>query len=174
MESNVSMVILVIVIVLIIIILPVYNVFTRQDDMSYNLALKATTNFADKVRTTGELTYQDYQDFLAELDVTNNTYEVEIEGYQYYIVNQNDGTYKQEYIIDYTEDIVAILENEKNGKKHCDGVYTLDKGERFYVRIKNTNITKADTFLSNIKILEDKSKIDIDYGGVILVNTTKK
>ncbi len=166
MESNVSLVILTIIFVLLIVLLPIYNVFSRQDDMSYNLALRAATNFVDEVRATGKLTYDMYQELIQNLDATNNTYDIKLEAYKIYLVLQDDGTYKEEYIIEYTEDILNVMREDGYTR-----VYDLDKGERFYVRIKNTNITKADAFLSSIKFFDTESKINIDYGGVILINT---
>lgn len=169
MENNVSLVILIIVLVLLVVVLPVYNIFTRQDDMSYNLVLKTSTNLVDKVRTTGVFTYDDYTKLLEQISSTNNTYEIKFEGYQEYLLKQNDGTYKEVDIIDYTDTIMSAI---KAG--NYTGEYRLDKGERFYIRIRNTNITKADSILSSIKIIDSDSKIDIDYGGVVLVNTIKK
>ncbi len=166
MEANVSLIITAIIFVLLIIILPVYNIFTRQDDMSYNLILKSVTNFADKVRTTGILNNDIYQDMLVEIGATQNTFNVEMEVHKSRIISLGDGTYKQEYIIEYTDDILEKLEKGEQ--------YNLEKGEKFFVRVNNTNITKADSFLANIKIMETKSKIDIDYGGLVLVNGIKK
>lgn len=166
MEANVSLVITVIIFVLLIVILPVYNIFTRQDDMSYNLILKSVTNFADKVRATGILNNDMYQDMLVEIGATQNTFNVEMEIHKSKIINLENGTHKQEYLIEYTDDILKNLENGT--------VYNLEKGEKFFVRVNNTNITKADSFLANIKIMETKNKIDIDYGGTILVSGIKK
>ena len=176
MENNVSMVILAIVLVLLIVILPVYNVFTRQDDISYTLALKAVTNFADKVRSTGRLTYEDYSRLLSELSSTNNSYEIEIEGHKNYYLKKSDNIYSEETLIDYTDKILEVLENyDKTSNSYSyDGIYTLDRGEKFYVRVKNTNITKADALLASIKLMDSDSRVDIDYGGVVLVNSIKK
>lgn len=49
MKDNLSIVISMIIFVILIVIFPLYNYFERQDDMSYNLALKTTTNFVDEV-----------------------------------------------------------------------------------------------------------------------------
>ena len=49
MKDNFSIVITMLIFVILIVIFPLYNYFERQDDMSYNLALKATTNFVDEV-----------------------------------------------------------------------------------------------------------------------------
>ena len=182
MENNVSMIVLAIVLVLLIVILPVYNIFTRQDDMSYNVALKAVTNFADKVRTTGRLTYDDYTHLLSQLSATNNSYEIELEGHRnYYFKSKNIDNYDEEFsletIVDYTDKILEVLKGnyDKTSDSYSyDGIYTLDRGESFFIRVKNTNITKADSLLSSIKLMDSESRVDIDYGGVVLVNSIKK
>lgn len=166
METNVSLVITAIIFILLIVILPVYNVFTRQDDMSYNLILKSTATFADKVRTTGVLDNDIYNDYLLEIGATQNTFNVEMEVHKKKIIDLGNGKYKDEYIIYYTDDILEVL--EKGGR------YNLEKGEKFFVRVNNTNITKADSLLASIKVMDTKSKINIDYGGVVLVNSIKK
>ena len=173
MEANVSLIITAIIFVLLIIILPIYNVFTRQDDMSYNLILKATANFADKVRTTGVLDYDTYQDYLIEIDTTQNTFNVEMEVHKSYLVAQSDGTYKEEFIIMYTDEILEKITPPQNTDK-VNNEIILEKGEKFFVRVNNTNITKADSFLASVNFMETTSKIDIDYGGLVLVNTIKK
>ncbi|MDD2375950.1 MAG: hypothetical protein PHD15_01670 [Clostridia bacterium] len=50
MQDNVSIVITMLIFVILVVIFPLYNLFERQDDMSYTLALKATTCFVDDVR----------------------------------------------------------------------------------------------------------------------------
>lgn len=177
MGNNVSMVILAIIIVLLIVILPVYNIYTRQDDMSYNIALKAVTNFADKVRTTGRLTYEDYDRLKTQLSSTNNSYNIEIEAHKDYYLKDTSKIYFENCIIDYTYDILQVLKGTYDSTSDSyayDGEYTFEKGERIFVRINNTNITRADALLSSIKLMDSNSKIDIDYGGVVLVNSVKK
>ena len=55
MKDNLSIVVTMIVFVALMVIFPLYNYFERQDDMSYNLALKSTTNFVDSVISSGYL-----------------------------------------------------------------------------------------------------------------------
>lgn len=188
MESNVSLIVLTIVLVLLVVILPVYNIFTRQDDMSYNIALKAVTNFVDEARTTGRIAYSDYDNLINQLGITKNSYQIEIEVHKnYYLSDDNGKTYVPYDKVDYTNTILEKIgyidnENKKTNKSYgleiqdVDStkekfVYSLERGDRIYIRVKNTNITKADSFLSSIKIMDSSSKIDIDYGGVVLVNS---
>ena len=53
MKDNLSIIVTMIVFVILIVIFPLYNYFERQDDMSYNMVLKSTTNFIDEVVNCG-------------------------------------------------------------------------------------------------------------------------
>ena len=63
MRDNLSIVIAMLVFVILVVIFPLYNYFERQDDMSYNLALKATTNFVDEVLESGYITTEMYEKY---------------------------------------------------------------------------------------------------------------
>ena len=72
MKDNLSMVILMILLVLVMIMFPLYNYFERQDDMSYSLVLKATTNFAQEVMNNGYLDQNMYDNYINQLTDTGN------------------------------------------------------------------------------------------------------
>ena len=115
MESNVSLIVLTIVLVLLVVILPVYNIFTRQDDMSYNIALKAVTNFVDEARTTGRIAYSDYDNLINQLGITKNSYQIEIEEHKNYYLSE-DGQYS---------DTIMCSKTDKNICKECASGYIL-------------------------------------------------
>ena len=77
MRDNLSIVIAMLVFVILVVIFPLYNYFERQDDMSYNLALKATTNFVDEVLETGYLTQEMYDNYINLLGDTGNIYDIQ-------------------------------------------------------------------------------------------------
>ena len=79
MKDNLSIVIVMIVFVILMVIFPLYNHFERQDDMSYNLALKVTTNFVDEVINSGYITQAMYDNYIANLANTGNLYDIELE-----------------------------------------------------------------------------------------------
>ena len=60
MKDTLSIFITAIIFVLLIVVFPLYNYFERQDDMSYNLVLKATTDFVDEVINTGYISQEMY------------------------------------------------------------------------------------------------------------------
>jgi hypothetical protein len=62
--------------VILIVIFPLYNYFERQDDMSYNLALKAVTSFVDQVTENGYLDQTTYDSFIQRLTQTGNSYDI--------------------------------------------------------------------------------------------------
>ena len=79
MKDTISMILAVILLVVLLIIFPLYNYFERQDDMSYNVALKAVTMFVDEVAKNGYLDQTMYDKFVQRLATTGNTYSIEIE-----------------------------------------------------------------------------------------------
>ncbi len=79
MEDNLLRVFSVLISVLVLFLMPLYITFEKLDDISYSLALKITTNFVDNVNAKGYLTEEMYNDFLRELSVTSNSYDIKME-----------------------------------------------------------------------------------------------
>ena len=79
MEDTLQRVFSVLISILILFVLPLYITFEKMDDISYSLALKITSNFVDSVTAKGYITESMYNDFLRELSVTNNVYDVRME-----------------------------------------------------------------------------------------------
>lgn len=79
MEDTLQRVFSILISVLILFILPLYITFEKIDDISYSLALKITSNFVDNVTAKGYLTEEMYNDFVTELSVTGNVYDVKME-----------------------------------------------------------------------------------------------
>ena len=71
MKDNLSIVITIMVVVLLMVLFPLYNFFERQDDMSYNLVLKATTNFADQIMNNG---YIDQRNISCMMKIQKNMF----------------------------------------------------------------------------------------------------
>lgn len=172
MKDNLSIVITMIVLVLLLIIFPLYNTFERQDDMSYNLVLKATTNFADEVMNAGYLDQRMYNNFVDQLANTGNIYDIQLEAHRRVITDDpNNGAQKiEQYIIDYNKDIFD--ENGKalsniNGKTLKSDVYYFNEGDKFYVRVKNSNTTMAGAIFNTIVPTSKKDRITANYGGII-------
>ena len=79
MEDVIQRVFAILISVIIFFLFPIYIAFEKKDDISYALALKITTNFVDNVTSKGYVTTKMYNDFISDLSVTNNTYDVKIE-----------------------------------------------------------------------------------------------
>ena len=111
MKDNLSIVILMIIFVMLIVFFPLYNYFERQDAMSYNLVLRETTTFVDKVLSNGYISNDTYQEFLDSLANTGNLYDVQLEAHKRIITSdtQNNAKgykdYIEQYEIDYNDDI---------------------------------------------------------------------
>ena len=90
MKDNLSIIITIILLVLLIIFFPLYNFFERQDDMSYNLVLKATSTFADEVMNNGYIDQRGYDNFITELTNTGNLYDIVVEAHRRVLVRSGD------------------------------------------------------------------------------------
>lgn len=65
--------------VLLLYIVPAAQAAERQNDISGLNTYHSTVRFVDMVRTKGYITPTMYNDFIRELELTGNTYEVELE-----------------------------------------------------------------------------------------------
>ena len=182
MKDALSMVLAVILLVILIIILPLYNYFERQDDMSYNTALKTVTMFVDEVAQNGYLDQNMYDKFIQRLGATGNSYEIQVEAQKRIItndpdntLNQDDPKYIEQYKLYYNKDIfndetgsTSTIISKDNSLKN--GAFFFDVGDKFYVRIKNTNTTMASALLAAIVPGATSEKINISYGSTIKNN----
>jgi hypothetical protein len=60
-------------------LLPLYMAFEKKDDIAYSLALKITSNFVDEVCNKGYMTIDMYNDYVSDLSVTGNAYDISFE-----------------------------------------------------------------------------------------------
>ena len=184
MKDNLSVVITVIVLVMLMVIFPLYNYFERQDDMSYNLVLRATTNFVDTVLGSGYIDQESYDNFVNTIAATGNMYDIELEAHRKLLIKNPDNTSANEYIeayeIDYNNDIFESLDNNlasvtSLGKKSLKaGAYKFNEGDQFYVKLSNSNTTMAGAIFNSIVPTAKKKRISVNYGGVIKNNSWKE
>lgn len=180
MKDNLSIVILMIIFVMLIVFFPLYNYFERQDDMSYNLVLRETTTFVDKVLSNGYISNDTYQEFLDSLANTGNLYDVQLEAHKRIITSdtQSRTDYIEQYEIDYNDDILSIdTTNNKanlNNKQIKGGIYTLEVGDQFYVKLKNSSTTMAGAIFNSIISTSSTERIVVNYGGIVKNNSWKK
>ncbi len=195
MQDNVSVLIATIMAVVIIVLFPIYNIATRNDSIASNMVVKATTNFVDEVRNKGYIDKKSYESYIFELGKTGNMYDVEMEVYKPILLETKESTdenkeYKEEYVIEYTEDILEAMTNNETETIENEvvrveqiasndvvvpaDVYYLNEGYKFYVRVKNTNITQAQVLLSRLLSGSDEERIVVNYGGIVYSNEWEK
>ena len=183
MKDTLSMIVAVIFLVILLVLLPLYNYFERQDDMSYNLALKTVTMFVDEVTQNGYIDQNMYDKFIQRLGTTGNSYDIQIEAQKKILtidpnnISPDDGkeTYIEQYKSYYNKDIF----NDETGKTSNiidkdnslkNDIFFLDVGDKFYVTVKNTNTTMASALLSIITSGVTKEKVNITYGAIVKNN----
>lgn len=175
MQDNLSIIITMIIFVTLVVIFPLYNLFERQDDMSYTLALKATTSFVDEVKNNGYIDQKAYDDFIQQLGNTGNSYNVEIEAHRKVLVDNVSTTaitddYIEQYKIDYTSDILSVINTGTtniSGKLLKDNAYLLNQNDQIYVKLTNSSVTMAGAIFNAIIPTAKKERITVNYGGVV-------
>ena len=125
-------------------VFPLMSMSERTDDVSQLAVQSATTEFVDKVRTTGKLTLADYDKYISTISSTGNSFDVDIE---LQFLDENPGVKTTQanvtkigenlYYNFYTSQVEEML-NEKSK-------ITLKEGDRISVTAKNTNKTTSQT-----------------------------
>lgn len=64
--------------VIIFFLLPLYMAFEKKDDISYSMALRITSNFVDNVENKGYISKKMYLDYISNLALTGNDYDVSL------------------------------------------------------------------------------------------------
>ena len=121
-------------------VFPLMTMADRTDDITQLSIETATTEFVDKVRTTGKITETEYAKYKETIGATGNTYDVEIEiqtrdenrGKKSKLLN-GDKIGDDNYTGTYTSQIEEIINR--------DGFYLLKEGDIILVKAKNTNLT---------------------------------
>lgn len=121
-------------------VFPLMSMSERTDDVSSLAVQTATTEFVDKVRTTGKLTIDDYDKYVATLSSTGNSFDIDIE---LQILDENPGVKTTQaemtkigenlYYNFYTTQVEEMLSGNSR--------IALKEGDRVSVTAKNTNQT---------------------------------
>lgn len=154
-------------------VFPLMSVSEKSDNISQLTVQTATTDFVDKVRTTGELTLDDYDKYIQTITSTGNAFDVEL---IVQIMDENIGVKTTQaettkigeniYYNLYTSQLESVL---KDNKKHK---ITLKEGDRVSVTVKNTNTTIAQTLRNFFYRIagNDTYQIAVQYAGIVTVN----
>lgn len=150
---------------------PLMAMSDRSDDVAQLDAQTLTTNFVDKVRTTGKLTEDDYSKFVEQLAATGNTYDIELE---VSVLDENPGKKavlaaktrigENEYYVLYTSQILEQLKENT--------VISFKEGDRFSASVKNTNVTISQQLKNALLRVTgtDTYQISAKSAGVVAVN----
>ncbi|MCC3381116.1 hypothetical protein ACFQ5D_12310 [Paenibacillus farraposensis] len=180
MVQSISKLLGVLLAVLLLYIVPAAQAAERQDDISGLHVYHSTVRFVDMVRTKGYITPTMYNDFMRELELTGNTYEVGLEHmHKKYVPEYADaakpdsflGNYETVYDGFYNPQILTVLfPGNQQPKSDQTRQYTLMAGDYFTVRLHNTNRTPADIYKSWLLIGIDDGKpaVTASYGGMVL------
>ena len=183
MQDNLSIVITMIIFVVLVVIFPLYNLFERQDDMSYNLALKATTSFVDEIVNNGYIDQTSYDNYISQLGNTGNTYDVQIEAHRKMLIDDVStitiaDDYIEQYKIDYSEDILETINsntpNITGSISNITNAYLLNQDDQIYIKLKNSNTTMAGAIFNTIIPTAKKERIVVNYGGIVKNSSWKK
>ncbi|MCP1161199.1 hypothetical protein [Bacillus infantis] len=180
MPNPISKVFAVILAVLLLFFVPVYQSYQKQDDLAYQVAYQAVTNFVDNVRTKGYITPQMYEDFQRDLSVGSTIlYKTEIvhekKVYSPVYTDPTDpSTFTNEYQVDYDEfywdQISPFLFDENSSTPKKDRMYKLSAGDFFTVEIENMTKTKSTMLFDFLTggLGGNDIVISIPYGGMVL------
>jgi len=155
-------------------VFPLMAVSERSDDISQLTVQTATNEFVDDVRTTGRMTYEDYEAFLDTISSTGNTFDVEIE---LQLLDDNPSVK------------VATAETTKIGENVYYNLYTsqieeqltknkritLKEGDMVSVTVRNTNTTISQLLRNFFYQVtgNDTYQIAAQHGGIVTVNGAK-
>lgn len=162
MGDSLGTVFTIIIAVIVMFFFPMLDSWERQDDLSYMAAYTATVDFVDAVRNTGVLTKEMYESYTAQILGTGNLYDVIVERREYLVVpGKEDQTTEIVYLNHYSSEIEEELYSTK-------GRYEFNKGDYFYVSIKNRNKTQATMMKETMYNTAFESfNIGVPYGGQV-------
>ena len=147
--------------VILLFIIPTFYMFERQNDIIYSYVFNETNAFIDRIRNIGYINKQAYEEFINKIENTGYTYEIEIEHKKKLILPDlsNPGQYIITYESFYNYD---ILNDVIYNMSLTDRTYKLAKGDFIFIKIRNTNKTKAEIFKSKSNV----SAIFVRLGGM--------
>ncbi len=152
-------------------VFPLMSLSERSDDISQLAVQTATTEYVDKIKTTGKMTLDDYDKFISTLTATGNSFEVEMLVQQ---LDENPGVKTTQaettkigenlYYNKYTSQV----EEELNSK----GRITLKEGDIVSVTVKNTNKTISQMLRNFFYMVSgnESYQISAQQAGVVAVN----
>lgn len=155
-------------------VFPLMSMSERTDDVSELAVQTSTTEFVDKIRTTGKLTLEDYNKYVSTISSTGNAFDVDIEILQ---LDENPGvkTTQAEMTKIGENFYYGLYTSQVEEKLNNNGKITLKEGDRIGVSVKNTNKTISQTLKNFFYQLagNDTYQIAAQHAGIVTVNGTK-
>lgn len=123
-------------------IFPLMSMSDRVDDVSQLAIQTATDEFVDKIRTTGKITDDDYEQYRQTIASTGNSFEVNMVVYQ---LDENPGVkVTQAEMTKIGENVYYnIYTSQIEERLNETGRMKLKEGDRVSVSVQNTNQTIA-------------------------------
>ncbi len=164
--EHVGTIVVIVISIVVLFVGPVMTMADKTDDAVNLTVQSATTEFVNKIKKTGKLTQDDYDNFILTLSATGNTYDVEI---ILQILDENPAKKSNGarqvigdnvYYSKYTSQVLDELSS---------GVISLKEGDIVIVRVKNSNRTPAAEFRNGAyKVTgNDSSTIKAEDSGVV-------
>ncbi len=161
-------------------IFPLMSVSERNDDIAQAAVQTATSELASKISTKGKITAADYEEFLAKIGTTGNTYEVEVEvqkldenlGKKSAVSASNLIGENSRYKVFTTDILDSIYTNTTTGAVLPSDMvkdYLLNKGDNVIITVKNTNSTMAQTLRAFFYRVTGKGNYQIAASATSLV-----
>ena len=155
-------------------VFPLMTMADKSDDVSQLSVQTATTDFTNKIRTTGYISQEDYDNFILTLSSTGNAYDAEITVQK---LDQNpakkssgDTTAigQNVYYTMYTSQILDTI-NPSNG---VTKTLALKEGDMFTASVKNTNTTLSQQLKNFFYSVtgNDTYTIAAEHGGIVTAN----
>ena len=175
MDDTLGIIIAIGLVAILMFVFPLMATAERTDDISQLAVQTETTKFVDKVRTTGQLTLEDYDKFYSTIvDETSDSFDIEMTPQ---ILDENPGVKTTQAEITkigenfyYTEYTTQVLEelNENNKKVFKEGVI-------FAVTVRNTNKTIAQLLKNFFYRIsgDDTYQIAAQHSGIVTVNGSR-
>lgn len=142
MSDTVMTVIAIVGATIIMFMFPLMSTADRGDDIAQQAVQTATVEFVDNVRSTGKITTDKYDSFLATIAGTGNSFDVQMEAK---ILDENARKKVQQASSskvgenEYYSEFTTQIEN----KLGTNGEYNFKEGDMFSVTVKNTNKTMS-------------------------------
>ena len=156
-------------------VFPLMTLAERTDDISSLAVQTATTEFVDDVRTTGEMSLTDYEQYISDINATGNTFDVDVLIQQ---LDENPGVKTTQaeatkigenlYYNIYTTQVEDELDTK--------GRITLKEGDIVTVTARNTNQTISQLLRNFFYMISgnDSYQFVCVLSGVVSVNGDPK